>query len=122
MSMSLDAQARSPRRKVAVLGPIPGDQVITHAGEEFGRHTAHREPSDAYQRRLGRRVDFDAVLRDPADPTQLIVDLRRDCYHPNAAGDALLRSSIPLSVFGERAQRRSSDALGSPAVVGLEGT
>jgi hypothetical protein len=48
---------------------------------------------------------------------------RRDGgYHHNAAGDALLDSSIPLSVFGERAQRRRSDALGSPAVVGLEGT
>ena len=45
-------------------------------------------------------VDFDAVLRDPANPTQMIPDLRHDCYHPNAAGDALLGTAIPLSVFG----------------------
>jgi lysophospholipase L1-like esterase len=41
-------------------------------------------------------VDFDAVLRDPADPTVIIADLRHDCYHPNAAGDALLGAAIPL--------------------------
>lgn len=45
-------------------------------------------------------LDFDAVLRDPADPTQIIPDLRHDCYHPNAAGDALLGSFIPLWVLG----------------------
>jgi lysophospholipase L1-like esterase len=49
-------------------------------------------------------VDFDAVLRDPADPTKMIADLRHDCYHPNAAGDALLGTSIPLSDFGVPAQ------------------
>jgi lysophospholipase L1-like esterase len=45
-------------------------------------------------------VDFDAVLRDPADPTVMLADLRADCYHPNAAGDALLGSAIPLSLLG----------------------
>jgi lysophospholipase L1-like esterase len=44
-------------------------------------------------------LDFDAVLRDPADPTVMIADLRTDCYHPNAAGDALLGRSIPLEVL-----------------------
>jgi lysophospholipase L1-like esterase len=43
-------------------------------------------------------LDFDAVLRDPADPTQMVADLRNDCYHPNAAGDVLLGQSIPLEV------------------------
>jgi lysophospholipase L1-like esterase len=45
-------------------------------------------------------VDFDAVLRDPADPTTMIADLRHDCYHPNAAGDALLGTAIPLGLLG----------------------
>jgi lysophospholipase L1-like esterase len=44
-------------------------------------------------------LDFDAILRDPADPTQMIADLRNDCFHPNAAGDALLGQSIPLEVL-----------------------
>ncbi|MEU4238054.1 GDSL-type esterase/lipase family protein [Actinoplanes sp. NPDC026619] len=42
-------------------------------------------------------LDFDAVLRDPNDPTVMIADLRNDCYHPNAAGDQLLGRYIPLS-------------------------
>jgi lysophospholipase L1-like esterase len=41
-------------------------------------------------------LDFDSVLRDPADPTVMIEDLRNDCYHPNAAGDQLLGRYIPL--------------------------
>jgi hypothetical protein len=41
-------------------------------------------------------LDFDAVLRDPANPTEMIADLRNDCYHPNAAGDQLLGRYIPL--------------------------
>jgi hypothetical protein len=39
---------------------------------------------------------------------QLVLDRRtdhgvstsNDCYHPNAAGDALLGTAIPLEVFG----------------------
>ncbi|HKT04470.1 MAG TPA: GDSL-type esterase/lipase family protein [Rugosimonospora sp.] len=44
-------------------------------------------------------LDFESVLRDPADPTQMVADLRTDCYHPNAAGDALLGRYIPLEVL-----------------------
>ena len=45
-------------------------------------------------------LDFDVVLRDPGDPTVMIPDLKNDCYHPDAAGDALLGQSIPLSYLG----------------------
>lgn len=41
-------------------------------------------------------LDFDAVLRDPHDPTSMVADLRTDCYHPNAAGDQLIGRYIPL--------------------------
>jgi lysophospholipase L1-like esterase len=41
-------------------------------------------------------LDFDSVLRDPADPTVMIADLKTDCYHPNAAGDELIGRYIPL--------------------------
>jgi lysophospholipase L1-like esterase len=52
-------------------------------------------------------LDFDAVLRDPANPTQIVPDLRHDCYHPNAAGDGLLGSSIPLRVLGVSGRSRA---------------
>jgi lysophospholipase L1-like esterase len=45
-------------------------------------------------------IDLDALMRDPSDPTVITPALRYDCYHPNAAGDALIGSSIPLAVFG----------------------
>ncbi len=44
-------------------------------------------------------LDFDAVLRDPADPTVITAAWRTDCYHPNAEGDRRLGESIDLSVF-----------------------
>jgi lysophospholipase L1-like esterase len=45
-------------------------------------------------------VDFDRVLRDPAAPHEMREALRHDCYHPNAAGDALLGAAVPLSALG----------------------
>jgi lysophospholipase L1-like esterase len=45
-------------------------------------------------------LDFDAVLRDPSDPTVINPPWDFDCYHPNAAGDQVLGRSIDLSVFG----------------------
>jgi lysophospholipase L1-like esterase len=63
-------------------------------------------------------LDFDAVLRDPANPTQIVPDLRHDCYHPNAAGDARLGSFIPLWVFGVPVQGHRGAALGRPVVIG----
>jgi lysophospholipase L1-like esterase len=45
-------------------------------------------------------LDFDSVLRDPADPTVIRPAWRNDCYHPNAEGDRVLGESIDLSVFG----------------------
>jgi lysophospholipase L1-like esterase len=45
-------------------------------------------------------LDFDAVLRDPDDPTVIYAPWRYDCYHPNATGDQRLGESIDLSAFG----------------------
>jgi hypothetical protein len=36
--MMVETQAQAPRRKVAVLGPIPRDQIITHTGDEFEKY------------------------------------------------------------------------------------
>jgi lysophospholipase L1-like esterase len=44
-------------------------------------------------------LDFDAILRNPANPTEMTPDLRADCYHPNAAGDTLIGQSIPLQLL-----------------------
>ncbi|MBL1120697.1 SGNH/GDSL hydrolase family protein [Streptomyces sp. 110] len=45
-------------------------------------------------------LDFDAVWRDPADPTRIRSDLHMgDCLHGNDAGYAALAESIDLSLF-----------------------
>ncbi|WP_344632013.1 GDSL-type esterase/lipase family protein [Streptomyces glaucosporus] len=45
-------------------------------------------------------VDFDAAVRDPADPTRIRDAYRADCYHPNAAGHAAMAEAIDLGLFG----------------------
>ncbi len=64
--MTKDAQARGRRRKVAVLGPIPRDQIITHAGERF----------EKYGCALYTAVALSALL-DPADTIAPICHVRR---------------------------------------------
>lgn len=44
-------------------------------------------------------VDFDAVLRDPEDPTMLRSDLTDDFLHPNDAGYQAMADAIPLRLF-----------------------
>jgi lysophospholipase L1-like esterase len=45
-------------------------------------------------------VDFDAVLRDPAHPTQVLSTLHRgDHLHPNDAGYAAMGDAIDLKLF-----------------------
>jgi lysophospholipase L1-like esterase len=105
--------------------PAPADQVIgamrTIAGRVHARHTrvvastilpmCNAAGSAKEKARLAVNdwirtsgtfdavLDFDAVLRDPADPTVMVADLRTDCYHPNAAGDQLIGRYIPLTAL-----------------------
>ena len=45
-------------------------------------------------------VDFDAALRDPADPERIRADLDSgDHLHPNDAGAAALANALPLRLF-----------------------
>lgn len=49
-------------------------------------------------------VDFDAVLRDPAHPTQVLSTLHRgDHLHPNDAGYAAMGDTIDLKLFASSA-------------------
>jgi lysophospholipase L1-like esterase len=45
-------------------------------------------------------IDFDAALRDPADPTRLRPDADTgDHLHPNALGYRLMGEAVPLTLF-----------------------
>jgi lysophospholipase L1-like esterase len=102
-SQVIDAMKLIIQRVHAQGVPIVGATILPMclppgSGQEQVRTTVNNwmRTSGAFDAVL----DFDAVLRDPTDPTQIIPELRHDCYHPNAAGDALLGSFIPLWVLG----------------------
>jgi lysophospholipase L1-like esterase len=97
------AMAGIARRVHAAGLRIVGATVLPMCMPPGGPQEAVRQAVNQWIRTSGTFdgvVDFDAVLRDPADPTVMVADLKADCYHPNAAGDALLGSAIPLSLLG----------------------
>jgi hypothetical protein len=61
----------SARRKVAVLGPTPRDQIVTHAGERF----------EKYGCVLYTAVALSALL-DPGDSVVPIAHVRRQDEGP----------------------------------------
>jgi hypothetical protein len=45
-------------------------------------------------------VDFDAVTRDPADPSHLLASVESNGHlHPSDAGYAVMGNAIPLEFF-----------------------
>ena len=45
-------------------------------------------------------IDWDAVMKDTADPTVIREAWRHDCYHPNAIGDRMMANAVDLRLFG----------------------
>lgn len=74
----------------------PFSDYSTAAGEE------KRQMVNAWIRDSGEFddvVDFDAVLRDPGDPTIMRVDLSDDGLHPNDAGYELMAEAVKRRLF-----------------------
>ncbi|MFC0628101.1 GDSL-type esterase/lipase family protein [Kribbella deserti] len=44
-------------------------------------------------------IDFDAAVRDPANPREIRPAFMADCYHPNAAGHAAMAAAIDTGLF-----------------------
>lgn len=84
---------------------------------------AAREAINAWIRAPGHFdavIDFDAVMRDPADPRRMLPALDSgDGLHPSLAGYEAMANAIPLSLFAEPAlaatrdpvQRRTQDRM-----------
>lgn len=69
--------------------------------------TATRQALNAFIRdskTFSAVIDFDAALRDPANPESLPAAITRDQLHPNAQGYANMAQSIDLSLFGCQAR------------------
>ena len=89
--------ARGLRIYGGTLTPFGGSQY-DRAGCEAARQTVNTwiRTSGAFDRVL----DFDAVVRDPAQPTRLLPALDTgDHLHPNEAGYRLMADAIDLALF-----------------------
>jgi lysophospholipase L1-like esterase len=62
-------------------------------------------------------IDFDAALRDPADPLRLRADLDSgDGLHPSIAGYQAMADAVPLSLLSPRSKDKGENAPPPPAI------
>lgn len=97
--------ARAHARGVKIIGAtltpsggfvFPGSDYATATGE------AKRQEVNTWIRESGAFdgvIDFDAVIRDPADPTLIKAELTADGLHPNDAGYQKMADAISLKLF-----------------------
>ncbi|WP_432970718.1 SGNH/GDSL hydrolase family protein [Dactylosporangium sp. CA-233914] len=91
------ARAHGSKAYAATLAPYGGSDMYSPEGDKA------REQVNSWIRTSGAFdgvLDFDAVWRDPSDPTRIHSDLHMGDYlHGNDAGYAALAESIDLSLF-----------------------
>jgi len=95
------ARARSAGIKVI------GGTILPYGGNDYyhpdAQNEADRQAINAWIRTPGNFdavVDFDAVMRDPANPMRLRPDLDKgDHLHPSVAGHRAMGDAIALSLF-----------------------
>lgn len=98
-------QERGLRFVAATLGPFEGYAVTPSApaGEWTPEKEATRLAVNHFLRTTHEFdvIDFDAVLRDPANPSRLRPDFDSgDHIHPNDAGNQAMADFVQLSVLG----------------------
>lgn len=95
--------ARAHQRGMKIFGAT----IMPFAGDTFGFFTpgreAERQAVNDWIRTSGEYdgvIDFDAVMRDPAEPDRLRPEFDSgDHLHPNDAGAAALANAIPLRLL-----------------------
>jgi lysophospholipase L1-like esterase len=93
------AHAHGIRVFGATITPYGGSSYY----QPFPSNEADRQAINAWIRAAGHFdgvVDFDAVVRDPEHPDQLLPAF--DCgdhLHPSPAGYKAMRAAVPLSLF-----------------------
>jgi lysophospholipase L1-like esterase len=95
--------ARAHERGLAIFGAT----ITPFRNDTFGffspEHEAARQAVNRWIRSSGEFdavIDFDAALRDPAQPDQLLARYDSgDHLHPNDAGTAAMARAVPLRIF-----------------------
>ncbi len=70
------------------------------SSKEMNRLAVNTFIRNRAESKLDAVVDWDAVMKDPADPTRMRAAWMHDCYHPNAIGDQKMADAVDLSIFG----------------------
>jgi lysophospholipase L1-like esterase len=96
------ARERGIQVIIATLGPFNGLEVVGSVWSE--EKEANRNAVNTYIREhrteFDAVVDFDKILRDPADPTKIKAEFDPgDHIHPNDAGSNALAEAIPLNLI-----------------------
>ncbi|CUS45843.1 secreted protein, putative [hydrothermal vent metagenome] len=94
-------RARAARIKVI------GGTILPYGGNDYyhpdAQNEADRQAINAWIRAPGNFdavVDFDAVMRDPANPMRMRADVDKgDHLHPGAAGHRAMGDAVPLALF-----------------------
>lgn len=94
--------ARARARGIKVIGAT----ILPFAGSFYkpeAAHEADRQALNAWIRAPGNFdavIDFDGVMRDPAQPDRMRADLDSgDHLHPSMAGYRAMAEAVPLSLF-----------------------
>ena len=108
------ARARGIRVIGATILPFGGSEHDRPAGA----HEGDRRAINAWIRAPGHfdaLLDFDALLRDPANPARLrrVYD-SGDGLHPSLAGYQAMADAVPLSLFAEAARQTRSLSQATP--------
>ncbi|QAY79716.1 SGNH/GDSL hydrolase family protein [Sphingosinicella sp. BN140058] len=90
-----------------------GATIMPYGGSDYYRSTAASEAArqavnDWIRRHFDAVIDFDKVMRDPADPLRLRPDLDSgDHLHPSLAGYKAMAEAVPLDLFGKAGSQPS---------------
>jgi lysophospholipase L1-like esterase len=92
--------ARAHARGIKVYGAtlLP----IQHSTKDTPDNEATRQAVNKWIRESGAYdavLDFEKVVRDPANPLRIRSDLTTDYVHPNSAGYKLMAESVDLGLF-----------------------
>jgi lysophospholipase L1-like esterase len=82
---------------------IIGATVLPMCNPAGSAKEANRQQVNGFIRTSGifdGVIDWDSVMKDPADPTVIRAAWRHDCYHPNATGDRMMAAAVDLRLFG----------------------